>query len=76
MGEFTAHDLRRTGRTGLAKPGVRSDIGERVLNHARDRIETTYDVHGYFEEKREALNKWAAISPNFALARYKTESKT
>ena len=56
---FTAHDLRRTGRTGLAKLGVKTDIGERVLNHARERIEATYDVHGYIDEKREALDKWA-----------------
>jgi integrase len=56
---FTAHDLRRTGRTGLAKLGVKTEIGERVLNHARDRIEATYDVHGYIDEKREALEKWS-----------------
>ena len=56
---FTAHDLRRTGRTGLAKLQVKTDIGERVLNHARERIEATYDVHGYIDEKREALEKWA-----------------
>ena len=56
---FTAHDLRRTGRTGLAKLGVKTDIGERVLNHARERIEATYDVHGYIDEKREALEEWA-----------------
>jgi integrase len=56
---FTAHDLRRTGRTGLAKLGIKTDIGERVLNHTRERIEATYDVHGYIDEKREALDKWA-----------------
>jgi hypothetical protein len=50
--------LRRTGRTGLAKLGVKTDIGARVLNHARERIEATYDVHGYIDEKREALEKW------------------
>jgi integrase len=55
---FTPHDLRRTGRTGLAKLGVKVDIAERVLNHARERIEATYDVHGYIDEKREALEKW------------------
>jgi integrase len=55
---FTPHDLRRTGRTGLAKVGVKVDIAERVLNHARDRIEATYDVHEYLDEKREALEKW------------------
>jgi integrase len=56
---FTPHDLRRTGRTGLARLGVRIDIAERVLNHARERIEATYDLHEYIDEKRDALEKWA-----------------
>jgi integrase len=56
---FTPHDLRRTGRTGLARLGVKVDIAERVLNHARERIEATYDVHEYVDEKREALQTWA-----------------
>jgi integrase len=56
---FTPHDLRRTGRTGLARLGVKVDIAERVLNHARERMEATYDVHQYIDEKREALDKWA-----------------
>jgi integrase len=56
---FTPHDLRRTGRTGLARLGVKVDIAERVLNHARERIEATYDVHEYVDEKREALERWA-----------------
>jgi integrase len=56
---FTPHDLRRTGRTGLARLGVKVDIAERVLNHARERMEATYDVHEYLDEKREALEKWA-----------------
>ncbi|MGH8137159.1 MAG: hypothetical protein ACREVV_03035 [Steroidobacteraceae bacterium] len=28
------------------------------MNHARERIEATYDVHEYLDEKREALKKW------------------
>ena len=40
---FTPHDLRRTGRTGLARLGVKVDIAERVLNHARERIEANSD---------------------------------
>ena len=56
---FRSHDLRRTGRTGLARLGVKVDIAERVLNHARERIEATYDLHEYIDEKREALRKWA-----------------
>lgn len=61
---FTVHDLRRTGRTGLARLGVKTDIGERVLNHARERIEATYDVHSYVDEKRDALEKWADYLAN------------
>jgi integrase len=56
---FTPHDLRRTGRTGLARLGIKVDIAERVLNHARERMEATYDVHDYIDQKREALEKWA-----------------
>ncbi len=56
---FTPHDLRRTGRTGLARLGVKADIAERVLNHTRERMEETYDVHDYLPEKRAALDAWA-----------------
>jgi integrase len=56
---FTPHDLRRTGRTGLARLGVKVEIAERVLNHARERMEATYDVHEYVDEKRDALDAWA-----------------
>ncbi len=56
---FTPHDLRRTGRTGLGRLGVKVDIAERVLNHTRERMQATYDVHEYLEEKREALDRWS-----------------
>jgi integrase len=58
IAKFSAHDLRRTGRTGLARLGVKFDIAERVLNHARDRIHAAYDVHPYVDEKRAALEAW------------------
>jgi integrase len=57
---WTPHDLRRTCRTGLAQLKIQPHIAERVLNHAQDRIPGTYDVHPYLDEKREALDKWAA----------------
>jgi len=59
VGAFTPHDLRRTGRTGLARLGTKVEVAERVLNHARERMEATYDVHDYLDERREALEKWA-----------------
>jgi integrase len=54
---FTPHDLRRTGRTELARLGIRKEIGERVLNHSKEAIEGTYDLYEYLPEKREALEK-------------------
>jgi integrase len=55
---FTIHDFRRTGRTAMARLGVRTDIAERVLNHAREKMEGTYDVHQYVDEKLAALLSW------------------
>lgn len=57
---FTAHDLRRTCRTGLARLKVVPHVAERVLNHAQEKIPGTYDVHDYMSEKRKALDRWAA----------------
>jgi integrase len=58
--EFTLHDLRRTCRTGLSALKVEPHISERVLNHAQEEMEGVYDQWNYMEEKREALEKWAA----------------
>lgn len=71
---FTPHDLRRTGRTGLARLGIKVDIAERVLNHARERMEATYGVHHYIDEKREALEKWAKYLADLRDARRRTST--
>ncbi len=61
MPPWRTHDLRRTARTGLAKLGVPQIVAEKVLNHAeRNVLIATYDRHEYAEEKREALERWAA----------------
>ncbi len=57
---FTLHDLRRTCRTGMAQLKVEPHIAERVLNHAQPGIVGVYDRHAYLDEKREALERWAA----------------
>ncbi len=57
---FTLHDLRRTCRTGLSRLKVEPHIAERVLNHAQAGVAGVYDRHAYLEEKRDALEKWAA----------------
>ncbi|MBR1275623.1 site-specific integrase [Bradyrhizobium sp. AUGA SZCCT0283] len=58
---WTLHDLRRTAKTLMARAGVRPDISERVLGHVIAGVEGTYDRHSYAEEKREALERLAAI---------------
>jgi integrase len=58
---WTLHDVRRTVRTGLSRLGVRPDIAERVIGHAvGGRLGQTYDVYEYVDEKRRALEAWAA----------------
>jgi integrase len=57
---FTLHDLRRTCRTGLSRLKIQPHIAERVLNHAQEKIAGTYDVWEYADEKRAALDGWAA----------------
>jgi integrase len=58
---WTPHDLRRTARSLMSRAGIRPDIAERVLGHARPTIEETYDVHEYEAEKRDALEKLATL---------------
>ncbi|MBA4163315.1 MAG: integrase [Erythrobacter sp.] len=59
---FVLHDLRRTAATGMQRLGVAMPVTEAVLNHisgSRGGIAGVYQRHDYFEEKKEALAKWA-----------------
>jgi integrase len=58
---WTIHDLRRTAKTLMARAGIRPDISERVLGHVIAGVEGTYDRHSYADEKRDALEKLAAM---------------
>lgn len=60
MPPWTLHDLRRTVRTGLSGLRISSDIAERVIGHVIRGVEGVYDRHAYLDEKREALDLWAA----------------
>jgi integrase len=55
MEGWVLHDLRRTGRSLLARAGVRPDIAERVLGYAIPGVEGVYDRYRYDTEKAEAL---------------------
>ena len=61
LDHFTLHDLRRTMRTFLASLGIRSEVAERCLNHKLPGIQSVYDTHDYFAERRQALAQWTAL---------------
>ena len=66
---WTLHDLRRTMRTGLARLGIADVIAERAINHAPRGLNRIYQQYEYLDERRHALNAWAAwlddvVSPN------------
>jgi integrase len=60
---WTLHDLRRTGSTGLAALGVNIVVAEKLLNHksgALQGVAATYNRHKYADEKRAAMEAWSA----------------
>jgi integrase len=54
------HDIRPSVRSGLSRLKVTEEAREAVLSHVRPGIKGTYDVHDYFDEKKEALQMWGA----------------
>jgi integrase len=52
---WVVHDLRRTAKTLMRRARVDSEISERVLGHAIEGVEGTYDRFAYRQEKRQAL---------------------
>jgi len=60
---WTIHDLRRTVASGMARLKVAPHVIESVLNHRAGIISgvaAVYNRHDYLDEKREALDVWAA----------------
>ncbi len=58
---WTAHDLRRTVRTGLTGwAGVSPDTAERVLNHSISGLRANYDFADYKPHVADALQRWDA----------------
>jgi len=54
-GNWTPHDLRRTGATMMTALGVLPEIAERCLNHTEEnKMKRTYQRHSYDNEKRAA----------------------
>ena len=61
---WTAHDLRRSAASGMAKLGVSPIVRGHILNHRTiTKAGVTlgvYDQYDYAKEKREALELWAS----------------
>lgn len=60
MPAWTNYDIRRTVRSNLSRLKVSEEAREAVMAHVRPGIKGTYDLHDYLDEKREALDLWAA----------------
>lgn len=57
---FVNHDIRRTVRSHLSRLKISEEAREAVLAHVRPGIKGVYDQYEYLDEKREALELWAA----------------
>lgn len=57
---FVLHDIRRTVRTRLSALRVPEETAEMVIGHAKQGLARTYNQNTFDDEKREALNLWAA----------------
>jgi integrase len=59
----SAHDLRRTFATRMARLGIPKEIRDRLLNHAPDKRDTerrNYNQYDFVSEKQAALVAWDA----------------
>ncbi|TIL72284.1 MAG: DUF4102 domain-containing protein [Mesorhizobium sp.] len=57
---WVIHDLRRVVRSGLSELKVTPVIAELILGHSLPALWGTYDTYSFLDEKRDALEKWAA----------------
>ena len=58
------HDLRRTGASKMPRFGVDLPTVEKLLNHTSGSfggVVGTYQRHSFLDEKRDALERWAAF---------------
>lgn len=59
VGDWGAHDLRRTCRTTLSALGCPVEVAEAILNHLAGGVRGHYDHYRFGPEKREWLQRWA-----------------
>jgi integrase len=69
---YTVHDFRRTAATNIAKMGVPPHVLSALLNHtpgAEQGVTAIYNRFRYTEERRAALELWAARVTKLAAAK-------
>ncbi len=54
------HDYRAACETRLAALGFNQDVRDAVMSHAKPGLQRVYNLHGYLDEKRAALDAYAA----------------
>ncbi|MEE4144746.1 MAG: tyrosine-type recombinase/integrase [Halieaceae bacterium] len=64
LAHFTAHDLRRTAATRISGAGTSREVLRKILNHVDRSVTARYDRYRYDNEKRVALECWAATLLN------------
>jgi integrase len=60
--EWRIHDIRRSVTTFMAEMAIPPHVVDKMLNHVSGAIRgvaAVYNVHGYTDERRRALDAWA-----------------
>jgi integrase len=61
LARFCNHDIRQSVRSRLSRiKGISVEAKEAMLAHVKPNIQRVYDVYEYLDEKREAMELWAA----------------
>jgi len=72
-GEWTPHDLRRTGATMMGELGISGEVIDRCLNHVEpNRLKRTYQLQELKSEQRDA---WRRLGDRITVLLASEESK-
>jgi integrase len=61
VSDWVLHDIRRTVATQMNALGVQDTTVDRVLSHVIPGVSGVYNKHKYLDEKRDAMERWAAF---------------
>jgi integrase len=78
LAAWSLHDLRRSAATWMAGAGVPPQVLSALLNHSPGKVQgilAVYNRFRYVEERRAALEKWAAHLITLAEPKSKSATK-